>query len=183
MYQFDAAITTWINTWAGHAPTIDSVMIGISTAGVPLLVLAVVAQWWVPRSDPAICHVLIAAGLSFLIGLGINQLILLFVQRARPYDAHVTHLIIDRTVDFSFPSDHATASFAIAAAFLVHGLSRRGFWFLAAALLIGLSRVYLGTHYASDILGGAATGFLAAVLVRFAYRENTRLDRLVTGIL
>jgi undecaprenyl-diphosphatase len=183
MYQFDAAITAWINTWAGHASTIDSVMIGVSTAGVPLLVLAVVAQWWVPRADPAIRHVLIAAGLSFLIGLGINQLILLFVQRVRPYEAHVTHLIIDRTVDFSFPSDHATASFAIAAAFLVHGLSRRGFWCLAAALLIGLSRVYLGTHYASDILGGAATGFLAAGLVRFAYRENTRLDRLVTGML
>ena len=183
MFQIDAGITAWINTWAGQAPMLDPVMIGVSTVGVPLLVLAVVAQWWVPRADRAIRHVLIAAGLSFLIGLSINQLILLFVQRARPYEAHVTHLIIDRTVDFSFPSDHATASFAIAAAFLVHGLSRRGFCFLAAAVLIGLSRVYLGTHYVSDILGGAATGFLAAALVRFAYREGTRLDRLITGIL
>ncbi|MBN9220341.1 MAG: phosphatase PAP2 family protein [Mesorhizobium sp.] len=182
MFEFDAAMTAWINNWAGQAPAIDAVVIGISTAGVPLMVLAVALQWWLPRADTAIRHVLIAAGLSFLLGLGINQLILLFIQRARPYEADVTHLIIDRTVDFSFPSDHATASFAIAAAFLVHGLSRRGFWFLAVALLIGLSRVYLGTHYVSDILGGAATGFLAAAVVRLAYRENTRLDRLVTGI-
>lgn len=182
MFEIDAAMTAWMNTWAGHAPMIDPVMIGISTAGVPLLVLAVVSQWWVPRADPAIRHVLIAAGLSFLLGLGINQLILLFVQRVRPYEAHVTHLIIGRTVDFSFPSDHATASFAIAAGFLMHGLSRLGLFFLAAAVLIGLSRVYLGTHYVTDILGGALTGFLAAALVRLAYRENTRLDRLVTAL-
>jgi len=182
MFQIDAAVTAWMNSWAGQAPTIDAVMIGISTAGVPLLVLAVVSQWWLPRADPAIRHVLIAAGFSFVIGLGINQMILLFVQRARPYEAHVTHLIIGRTVDFSFPSDHATASFAIAAAFLVHGLSRPGLFFLAAAVLIGMSRVYLGTHYVSDILGGAATGFLAAALIRVAYRANTRLDRLITGI-
>ncbi|WP_137930266.1 phosphatase PAP2 family protein [Mesorhizobium comanense] len=182
MLQLDAAITAWINTWAGQAPAIDPMMIGVSTVGVPLMVLAVASQWWLPRRDPAIRHVLVAAGLSFLLGLGINQLILLFIQRARPYEADVTHLIIDRTVDFSFPSDHATAGFAIAAAFLVHGLSRRGLCFLAAAVLIGVSRIYLGTHYVSDVAGGAATGFLAALLVRSAYRENTGLDRLVTGL-
>lgn len=182
MFQLDAAITAWINALAGQDPATDAVMIGVSTVGVPLMVLAVAVQWWLPRAEPAIRHVLVAAGLSFLLGLGINQLILLFIQRTRPYEAGVTHLMIERTVDFSFPSDHATAGFAIAAAFLAHGLSRRGFWFLAAALVIGLSRVYLGTHYVSDVIGGAATGVLAAVLVRLAYRANTRLDRLVTGI-
>ncbi len=183
MFQIDAAVTAWTNTWAGQAPRIDLAMIWVSILGVPLLVLAVALQWWVPRADRSTRHILVAAGLSFLLGLGINQIILLFVQRVRPYDAHVTHLIIDRTVDFSFPSDHATASFAIAATFLMYGLRRRGFLFLAAAVLIGLSRVYLGTHYVSDVLGGAVTGFLAVALVRLAYRENTRADRLITGIL
>jgi len=42
--------------------------------------------------------------------------------------------------------------------------------------------VYIGTHYASDIVGGALTGILAAVLVRASYRENTRFDRIITGI-
>ncbi|MEP6563572.1 MAG: phosphatase PAP2 family protein [Mesorhizobium sp.] len=182
MSQIDAAVTAWINAWAGQAPALDSVMIWISTLGVPLLVLAVAVQWWLPRPDRATRHVLAAAGLSFLIGLGINQLVLLFVQRVRPYDAHITHLIIGRSLDFSFPSDHATAGFAIAAAFLLHGLRRRGLAFLAAAMLVSLSRVYLGTHYVSDILGGAATGVLAAMLVRAAYRKNTRADRLITEI-
>ncbi len=158
-------------------------MIWISAIGVPLLVVAVALQWWVPWSDRPTRHVLVAAGLSFLLGLGFNQLVLLFVQRVRPYDAQITHLIIDRSADFSFPSDHATASFAIAAAFLLHGLPKRGFVFLAAAVLLAVSRVYIGTHYVGDVLGGAVTGIVAAFVVRTAYREGSKLDRLVTSIL
>jgi undecaprenyl-diphosphatase len=50
-------------------------------------------------------------------------------------------------------------------------------------VLLAVSRVYIGTHYVGDVLGGAATGILAATLVRAVYRENTRADRLITGIL
>jgi undecaprenyl-diphosphatase len=55
--------------------------------------------------------------------------------------------------------------------------------FLAAAVLLAVSRVYIGTHYVSDVLGGAVTGIIAATLVQAAYREGSKLDRLVTGIL
>jgi undecaprenyl-diphosphatase len=54
----------------------------------------------------------------------------------------------------AFPSDHTTAS-----------------------------RVYIGTHYVGDVLGGAVTGIVAAFVVRAAYREGSKLDRLVTSIL
>jgi undecaprenyl-diphosphatase len=92
-------------------------------------------------------------------------------------------LIVGRSGDWSFPSDHATASFAIAAAFVLHRVWRRGFILVAGALLICLSRVYVGTHYASDVLAGAVIGIIAAVVVRALYREGTRVDRLITGIL
>ena len=158
-------------------------MIWISSIGVPILVLAVAGQWWRRSDRQHTRHVLVAAGLSFLLGLALNQLILLFVHRVRPYDGGITHLLIAPSADFSFPSDHATASFAIAAAFLFHGMRRRGLSFLAAALLVTFSRVYVGTHYASDVLGGALTGIVAAALVRSAYWEDTRADRFITGIL
>jgi undecaprenyl-diphosphatase len=125
----------------------------------------------------------VATGLSFLLGLVINQLILLFVHRIRPYDEGISHLLIERSADPSFPSDHATATFAIAAAFLLHGMRKMGLWFLAAAVLVAISRVYIRTHYVSDVVGGAATGIAAAYLVRVLYREGTRLDRFVTSIL
>ena len=126
---------------------------------------------------------LLAAGLSFLLGLALNQLILLFVQRLRPYATGVTHLLIAKSTDPSFPSDHATASAAIAFAFMLHGMRRQGLYFLAAALVVMVSRIYIGTHYASDVLGGAVTAFVAAALVRAFFREGTAVDRMVTGIL
>ncbi|WP_352492876.1 phosphatase PAP2 family protein [Mesorhizobium sp. M0118] len=51
------------------------------------------------------------------------------------------------------------------------------------AFLICWSRIYIGTHYVTDVIGGAITGVLGAVVVRLAYRENSRLDNLVTRIL
>src|SRR5262249_53375005 len=112
-----------------------------------------------------------------------NQIVLLFVHRLRPYDAGISHLIIGRSSDWSFPSDHATATFAIAVTFLLQGLRGRGLAFLAAALLVCLSRVYVGTHYAGDVLGGAATGIVAASAVRSLYWEGTLMDRTITAIL
>lgn len=183
MLHIDAAITHWINGLSGQSAVIDRIMILVSACGVPILVVAVAAQWCVKRDRSRTRHVLVAAGLSFLIGLGINQIILLAAHRVRPYDAGITHLLIERSADPSFPSDHATATFAIAAAFLLQGLRLRGGIFLAAAVLVAFSRIYIGTHYASDVLGGALTGILAAMVVRLAYWRGTRLDRLVTEIL
>ena len=179
----DSTITHWINSFAGSHGELDSIMILISLYGVQLLIIVTVLQWWSRQERMHVRHACVAAGLSFLIGLALNQIILLFIHRVRPYNTDVTHLIIRPSGDWSFPSDHATATFAIAAAFLLQHLRRRGLAFLAAALLVCFSRVYVGTHYVTDVLGGAATGISAAILVRAFYRKGTRVDQFVTGIL
>lgn len=183
MYEFDAAVTHAINGLAERSAAVDFLMNWISVIGVPLLVLVVAGKWWQRTDRIYTRHVLVAAGFSFLLGLAFNRLILLFVHRMRPYDAGVTHLLIARSADPSFPSDHATATFAIAATFLVHGMRRVGVGFLTAALLMILSRVYVGTHYLVDVLGGALTGIVAAIVVRRVYGEGRRIDQFVTRIM
>lgn len=179
----DLFLTTCINGLSGQSGAVDHFMILASKIGIPIMVVAVIAQWWIRQDRPHVRHVAVSAGLSFLLGLGVNQIILLFFARPRPYDAGVTQLLIDRTADPSFPSDHATASVAIAAAFLLHGLTGRGLVFLMAACLIAFSRVYVGTHYVSDVMGGAIVGAVSAAFIRAVYRPGSRIDRLVTGIL
>jgi undecaprenyl-diphosphatase len=179
----DVLITRSINGWAGSGGMLDKAMIAVTQFGVPLLILFTVFQWLSVRDRLHIRHACIAAGLSFLLGLGVNQIIILFFQRVRPYDAGITHLMIDRSVDASFPSDHATACFAIAVTLLLQGLKWRGIAAAIAALLISLSRVYVGTHYVTDLLGGVVVAVVAATVVHALYREGTKVDRLVTAIL
>ncbi|MER9398362.1 phosphatase PAP2 family protein [Mesorhizobium sp. M0615] len=179
----DATLTHWINAAAGLHPVLDRAMIGVSQMGVPLMVLAVVLQWWAKVDRYHVRHAALSAGLAFLLGLAVNQFILLFVHRIRPYDAGVTHLLIAPSADWSFPSDHATATIAIVAAFAMQALPRRTAAFAVLAFLVCWSRVYIGTHYLTDVIGGAITGVMGAVLVRLAYRKNSRLDNIVTKIL
>lgn len=183
MRDLDVALTRAINALSGQNAILDSSLVHASAWGVPLLVLAVAAQWWSGADRDRNRHTLVAAGASFGFALALNQFILLFFHRVRPYDVGLTHLVVERSLDPSFPSDHATATVSIAAAFFLHHSPKRGMAFAVAAAIICFSRVFVGTHYVTDVLGGAATGFLGAIIVARLYRPGTRLDRLLTGIL
>ena len=179
----DIGLTRWINSFAGTNGVLDGAMIAVTQFGVPLIVVLVVLQWWSGTDRAHVRHAAICAGLSFLLGLAANQVILLFVHRVRPFDAGLTHLLIARSADWSFPSDHATAVAAVVAAFGTQRFHGRASAFAALALLVCVSRVYVGTHYVTDVLGGAAVGILAAHAVGLAYREGTRLDKFLTRLL
>lgn len=88
------------------------------------------------------------------------------MSRIRPYELGITHLIVLPSADPSFPSDHASASVAIVAAMWLNHHARRTILFAIAAALLLWSRVYVGTHYVSDVIGGAGTAITAAILVR-----------------
>ena len=183
MPSLDPTTTQSINALAGHNALLDALLVHVSAWGVPIMIIAVAVQWWLNGDRTGNRHILIASGLSFAAGLALNQIILLFVHRVRPYDAGLTHLLIERSGDPSFPSDHATATVAIAAAFFLHRAPLRGTAIAAAAAVICFSRVYVGTHYVGDVIGGALTGIVAAFAVSRLYRPNTKLDRFLTGIL
>lgn len=121
----------------------------------------------------------VAAGLSAGLGLLIVKIITEFYDRARPFVAHpaAVHLFARHAPDASFPSDHATASMAIAVAFL---LRRRFVWGVLAlvfAVVLDFGRVAVGFHYPTDVLGGAAIGTLAALLL-WAPPLRRRIDAL-----
>ena len=111
----------------------------------------------------------VAAVLSAGLALGVGKLISELVDRARPFvaDAHGVHLFSAHAADPGFPSDHATAAFAIATAIF---LRKRGWgsFALAAATILSIGRVALGVHYPSDVLAGAALGAAAALALWFA---------------
>jgi undecaprenyl-diphosphatase len=111
-------------------------------------------------------HGVIAAGFSALLALGLAQIVADWVARPRPYvtHAHDAHLFIAQSHDPSFPSDHATAAFAIAVALLLRH-RKAGLLALALAVMVSVGRVAVGTHYPGDVLAGAALGTGAALIL------------------
>lgn len=86
----------------------------------------------------------------------------LAVGRQRPAVEDLPHLMATPT-GLSFPSSHTTSSFAAARAF---GVLVPGAPLQVAAAAMGLSRLYLGVHYPSDVAAGAALGTLIGSLGR-----------------
>lgn len=88
-----------------------------------------------------------------------------WVQRVRPcFVVEGARLLIDQSRSFSFPSSHAANNAAAAVLFSVK--YRRYTWvFVFIAGVVAYSRVYVGVHYPSDILGGALLGVLCAGVI------------------
>lgn len=109
----------------------------------------------------------VAAGLSAGLGLLVVKIITEFYDRARPFVAHpgAVHLFARHAADAGFPSDHATASMAIAVAFLLRRRFGWGMLTIVFAVILDFGRVAVGFHYPTDVLG-AAIGAMAARVPR-----------------
>lgn len=159
-----------------HGPGADRFFLALSALGylwlvVPadvVLVLGLALKRW--YREGAFAGVAIAG--SALLNLGAKRL----YGRARP----TLWESISPEHTFSFPSGHAMGSMTLAWVLVLLAWQTRWRWpvaivGLAFALLVGLSRVYLGVHYPSDILAGwaAAMVWVGGVYI-VAYRGGRR---------
>jgi undecaprenyl-diphosphatase len=143
-----------------HSPTMDVVMSTVTQAGEDYTALGSgMALYFLTGPD-----VKRAAALATCSYLGATAVLLgvrAVVNRPRPEDSNPGWL------DSSFPSGHATSYFAMATVYALK-FPRLTPYLGVGGALVALSRVYLGRHWPSDVLAGAALGTAAGALaVRF----------------
>ena len=148
-------------SWPGFWP-----QEGIITALIILLILGLGLQW----------EALVAL-IAALFSLGINVLVKDLIQRPRP-TAALVH-VLARLNDYSFPSGHVMyyTGFYGFTVFLVFTLLKPSLkrtlllvFFGLQVLLVGVSRIYVGEHWASDVLGAYLLGTLTLVAIVQLYR-------------
>jgi undecaprenyl-diphosphatase len=161
---FDRAVYEAL--YAGHRPALLEVARILTALGEPTVligaaVLCTIWLWYLGRTRLGLTLLLIA-----MLGRGLSEVQKYWVGRDRP-DLEA-HLVVVKTR--SFPSGHAASSmiFYLALALALTSGTRWQRPAAAAAvllsLLIGTSRVMLGVHWPSDVIGGWAFGMLWVLL-------------------
>ncbi len=152
-------------------PHLDGFMLAITTIGSPLAMPLIVLVWagtelaW-KRRDRALVMV------ASLAAAPIFYLLKAVIHRSRPETKFVE---LQHLHSYSFPSGHATMSFAVLLT-LAYLLSLRlpRMWsrlvtilLIIIVILIGVSRVYLGAHYPTDVVGGWLIGGIVLLAIRY----------------
>ena len=175
-----------LNGLTGHSLDGLFVLLAKDLAGVLMVLVALAFLVGGPRRRAGAVLGTAAAALALLVSQPLSHA----VARMRPYAGHPghAHLLIARSQDFSFPSDHAVGAFALAFGLWLYDRTLGGV-LLALATMLALARVVVGTHYPGDVLAGAVIGAASAgllfavpvtrrMLARVAERAGVLRDRL-----
>ncbi|MEO8458337.1 MAG: phosphatase PAP2 family protein [Chloroflexota bacterium] len=168
------AIQDIINGAAGHSGLLDDLGKLAAKDLVFLIIPLLLFMWFWPREagDRALGQrvavlTVVAVAVALVVGMAVAQLH--YADRPFVSDAGTTQLI-SHAPDNGFPSDHALVGFAAAGALSAWRLVVAGIAF-AVALTIGVARIFVGIHWPTDILAGAAVG----LVVGFSFAQAAPL--------
>jgi membrane-associated phospholipid phosphatase len=164
MHDLDLRLLRWMRTH-GHSPGLEGAAMALGKAGNNGLVWFVLGGALVLIDSSRWESWLICALLG-PVAIGLNYAIKLAVKRPRPVLEGLPPLG-GAPSSLSFPSAHATSSFAVATAMVRVDPAMGGAFVVAIALSLG--RPYLGMHYPSDVLAGAFIGVALGLIVPLSF--------------
>ncbi|EJQ71036.1 undecaprenyl-diphosphatase [Bacillus mycoides] len=157
----------WINNFAGSSKLLDTLMIAITNSAAYVAILFMLILWFNNgKKENAIRkqYTVLYTTLSVSIALLVNVLIHAVYYHPRPFITHHVNQLVPHAADSSFVSDHSVLVFSIAFVFILRG-EKLKYIALIWAILVGVSRMYVGVHYPLDILGAAFLTFITSGLV------------------
>ena len=126
------------------------------------LLFGIVMYWFTRKRENRI--MIISSMFAFVVAEVFGAIAGAIHSNNQPFvELNNVNQLIGHAIDNSFPSDHAIEFFSICITFLLFKKNLRYVW-LAIAILVSFSRIWVGVHYPADILVGAILGIIGAAL-------------------
>lgn len=165
----DYIITKWFNSFAGQSDWFDVLWIVLADYLIFAIPLIIVLVYFLSKRRKKIGLILLKIVLAFGLACLMNYLVSLIFLRPRPFvnnrEIYQLAKLFAKPTDFSFPSYHTAAAFVLALSVLLDW-KKFGIILLVLAAIIGFSRILVGVHYPTDILGGIATALISVFLIK-----------------
>lgn len=183
MNTIDNQVFRIINNSAGKYPSLDSFGAFVATYFPVLLALFLLIKWFQKRAEPSYRVALLLSIVVF----GLSELTAKLVGRlyahVQPFAAlPEVHQLIEKEVGNSFPSDHTVLIFSFMIVLFLHTKTRSRYIYFLAAVLAGLSRIFVGVHYPSDVLAGAGIAVVIGCCCYYLLGDSAFLRKIVVGI-
>lgn len=167
-----------INDLGKEFPFTNLPMIIIAEYTVVFLAIFVLLFWFTKNKENKM--MLICAGITFILAESIGKFAGLLHFNQQPFAVlSNTNQLIEKSINNSFPSDHTILFFSFCMSFW---LFKKGKWFvwILLAILVGVSRIWVGVHYPLDVLVGAFIGIISAVIIYFTVPKLTIITTVIT---
>lgn len=171
LYLFDSRVTAWVQAWPSW---LYQPMIAITNVGQPLTIILFAAGMFVWSVWQGRVKMMTASGIV-LVTIIVSTALKLITHRGRPETEYAANMMFQT---FSFPSGHAVAA-TVGFGFLAYiaWISLPQPWNVVlglAAIIFGLlvcvSRIYLGAHYPSDVVGGILLGLIGLFIIVYVVK-------------
>ncbi|HDX9707983.1 TPA: undecaprenyl-diphosphatase [Bacillus thuringiensis] len=170
MNNLDLKGFRYINTHVKQSIFMDYLMIFFAEYAQYIFIILFIVLWLIKNFQGRVY--VIQAVIACFFAFSLNRIIEIFFYRERPFVSHLEiHQLVEHTANASFPSNHATSSFAIAVTIFLYN-KRVGALFLVLAFLISFSRVWIGVHYPLDVLIGAVLGILISLITQYIFKTK-----------
>ena len=174
LMEIESSILLWIqnNLRCGILTPVMRVITTLGNGGAFWIVLTLLLLLVFKRTRRMGVYCAASMLLTLLV---VNLCIKPLAARTRPYELiEGLQILVSRPHDYSFPSGHSANSLTCAWTIFRLAPKKYGVPALVLAVLIALSRLYVGVHFPTDVLAGAAIGILLSEVALRALRRPLR---------
>ena len=182
--NYDYEIILLLQSIMGFSEALDkAITLFASDYLIPVSISLLMIYAWFGAKKPSLRLKNQLASLTAITSLAITNLSILilnhFLFRPRPYDSHNVEVFFYLPTDSSFPANSVAATFALTMPFLFSRIPV-GLILVSFSAILGITRILVGIHYPSDILGAMCIATSLSFIITVVFKKfRTRLERML----